>query len=464
VKELTFLPPRVLTIAGSDSGGGAGIEADIKTFAALGVHGLVALTAITAQNTTGVLGTIEVSPEMIRCQIDAVASDIGVDMAKTGMLYSSPIVEEVVSAIERHRIRLVVDPVMVSKSGDSLLQRSALRTLIEKLLPLAEAVTPNLSEAEALSRIKIASVEDSKVAGQRILDLGPKAVIVKGGHLPGSPVDVLCLKGQAPREYTAERINVTSTHGTGCTFSSALASYLALGDTLEESVKKARDFVRTAITYGLAIGKGVGPVDPTAGLRADAERFKTISMMEEALSIIESSHSLAILAPECQINIVMALPKPFSKGVESVCGVPGRLHTVGGRLVSAACPAFGASRHVANASLAAMEFSPQTRSAMNIRYSEEVISACRKAGFSIGSYERDLEPQDVKGAEGATTPWGVREAIRKAGMVPDVIYHRGDWGKEPMVLIFGPDPVAVAMKALRIAEGLKKSSPDLVKG
>ena len=458
MKELSYRPPRVLTIAGSDSGGGAGIEADIKTFAALGVHGMVALTAITAQNTVGVLGVHEVPAGMVKCQIDAVACDIGVDMAKTGMLYSSPIIAEVALAIERHKIPLVVDPVMISKSGDSLLRREALKTLIARLLPLADVVTPNLDEAQALTGINISSVEDSKAAGMRLLDLGPKAVVIKGGHLPGNPIDVLCIRGQIPKEYAADRIDAVTTHGTGCTFSSAIASFLAMGESIEESVRRAKEFMCFAISYGTAIGKGVGPVDPTASLRIDAERFHVISMMEEALSIVESSHSIALLAPECQINIVMALPKPFARGIGSVCGVPGRLHNVGGMLKAASCPTFGASRHVASATLAAMEFDPKTRSSMNICYSDEVLSSCRKAGFSVGSFERGAEPKEIKTTEGASTPWGIREAIRAAGFVPDVIYHRGDWGKEPMILVFGPDPVAVAMKALRIAEGLEQKS------
>lgn len=174
---------RVMTIAGSDSGGGAGIQADLKTFAALGVHGLVALTAVTAQNTIGVMGIHEVPVEMVRLQIEAIVKDIGVEVAKTGMLSSSPIIREVARAVKDYKLRVVLDPVMVAKSGADLLRREALGSLIKYLLPMAEVVTPNLSEAEAITGLRIANVKDSIRAGEAILDLGPKAVVVKGGHL-----------------------------------------------------------------------------------------------------------------------------------------------------------------------------------------------------------------------------------------------------------------------------------------
>jgi len=444
------LIPRVLTIAGSDSGGGAGIEADLKTFASLGVHGLVAVTAVTAQNTIGVLGVHDVPPQFVRLQIDAVVGDIGVDTAKTGMLSSPSIIREVARAASDYRLRLVVDPVMVSKSGAPLMRREAVTSLRERLLPLAEAVTPNLDEAEALSGLRICSVDDAIRAGGAILDLGPKAVVVKGGHLPGDAVDILCIRGMPPKTFHAGRLESGATHGTGCTFSSALAAYLAWGRTITDAVKGAKDFVSRAIAYGLHIGKGVGPVNPPAILQIDAERYRIISTMRDALAIIESSEVLACLSPEVQINLVMALPKHFARGPDDVCGVAGRISNVAGRLRAASCPAFGASRHMAAVVLAVMDADPSLRSAMNIRYSEGILEAARSLGLKVSSYDRRAEPQEVKLAEGASIPWGVREAIARLGAVPDIIFHEGDWGKEPMVNILGRDAVEVAMTALRI--------------
>jgi len=446
--------PRVLTIAGSDSGGGAGIEADLKTFAALGVHGLVAITAVTAQNTTGVSRIFELPAEMVRSQIEAVVGDIGVDYAKTGMLFSSAIINEIARAAIEFGLRLVVDPVMVAKSGAILLRKDALSSLKSNLLPLAEVVTPNLDEAELLTGLKISSVQDSITAGEEILKLGPKAAVIKGGHLPGEPVDVLCQKGKEPLQFYGARASSSSTHGTGCTFSSALAAYLATGSTVEDAVRSSKQFVYNAILYGLKIGKGVGPVNPMSNLEADAERHRICEKMSDAITILESSDSVTRLSPECQINIVMALPKPYAISIDAVCAVPGRIFNVAGHLKAAACPAFGASRHMAKVVLTAMEYDPSYRSAMNIRLSNEIIDACIRLGLSISSYDRKLEPKEVKSMEGGSVPWGVGEAIKSFGRVPDIIYHMGDVGKEPMINILGTDSVDVVMKAIKIGKSL----------
>jgi hydroxymethylpyrimidine/phosphomethylpyrimidine kinase len=443
-----------MTIAGSDSGGGAGIQADLKTFAALGVHGLAAITAVTAQNTIGVIGIYEVPVKMVRLQIEAIVKDIGVEVTKIGMLYSSPVIKEVARAVDDFSLRIVLDPVMVAKSGAVLLQREALDSLISDLLPIAEVVTPNIHEAEAITGLRITNVKDSIRAGEAILNLGPKAVVVKGGHLEGEAVDILCQKGKPPKEFSADRIKSTTTHGTGCTFSSAIAAFLAMDMTVEDAVKEAKEFVNRSIMYGLKIGKGMGPVDPTSNLRIDAERYRVMSRMHDAITLIESSEVLSPLSPECQINIVMALPTPYAKDIESVCGIPGRILNISGRLKAASCPVFGASRHVARAVLTAMAFDPRVRSAMNIRYSQDIISICKKLGLRIGFYDRKKEPRNLKVREGASIPWGIKTAIKKLGRVPDIIYHQGDLGKEPMIIMLGRDPVEIVMQSIKIGKKL----------
>jgi len=449
--------PRALTIAGSDSGGGAGVEADIKTFSSLGVHGMVAITAVTAQNTKGVSMILEMPADLVRAQIEAVVNDMGVDVAKTGMLYSPSIIKEVSGLAKSYGLRLVVDPVMVAKSGASLLKPDARATLISALIPLAEVVTPNIDEAEALTGIRISSVADSAVAGRRIIEMGAEAVVVKGGHLPGPPVDVLCLGDRDPMEFKGMRLNSSTTHGTGCTFSAALTAYLAKGLALEDAVRDAKEFVTTAIAFGLPLGKGTGPVEPMSQLRIEAERWRVISNMGDAISLLESADGLARLSPECQVNIAMSLPVPFAVDEDSVCGIPGRFYVVGGRLRASACPAFGASCHVARALLTAMKHGDHVRASMNIRCSKEVLAAARRLGFTLGTYDRKQEPPEVKAVEGASIPWGVAEAISRAGSVPDMIYHSGDIGKEPMVNIFGRDAVDVAVKAIRVSKLLESS-------
>ncbi len=252
--------PRALTIAGSDSGGGAGVQADLKTFAALGVYGMSAITALTAQNTVGVQGVLEIDPDFVSAQIRAVVSDIGVDVVKTGMLASGPIIARVAEDLRSLGIdRLVVDPVMVAKSGDPLLRADAVESLIRDLFPLALVVTPNLHEASVLTRLEVSDPESMREAARKIHDLGPRAVVIKGGHLPGRPMDLL-YDGRRFVELSNMRHDTPHTHGTGCTFASAIAAGLARGLALIDAVKEAKDYITGAIRQGLAIGKGHGPV------------------------------------------------------------------------------------------------------------------------------------------------------------------------------------------------------------
>lgn len=255
--------PRALTIAGSDSGGGAGIQADLKTFLALGVHGMSAITALTAQNTVGV-SAVHTSPLAFTTeQIKQVALDIGIDAAKTGMLASAEIVTEVAEAISEFAIEnLVVDPVFVSKNKDVLLAESAISALINKLFPLALVITPNLPEASGLLDRSVNTIEEMKDAAKALHEMGPRFVLVKGGHLEGDEATDILYDGSAMVELNAERIESPHTHGTGCTLSAAIAAYLAKGESPIDSITKGKEFVTGAIRYGLAIGKGHGPANP----------------------------------------------------------------------------------------------------------------------------------------------------------------------------------------------------------
>ncbi len=253
--------PRAMTIAGSDSGGGAGIQADLKTFAALGVYGSSVITAVTAQNTLRVTDVVELPVALVRAQIDAVAFDIGTDAVKTGMLSSAAIIEAVVEKIDEHGLgNLVMDPVMVAKSGDRLLREDAVAALRSLLLPRAVVVTPNIPEAEALTGRRIESVHDAKAAAEELVGMGARVAVVKGGHMDGPAIDVF-YDGEEYRAFTADRIATTSTHGTGCTFASAIAAGLAKGLSLEEAVAQAKEYVTEAIRANLEIGTGHGPLN-----------------------------------------------------------------------------------------------------------------------------------------------------------------------------------------------------------
>ena len=256
---------RLLSIAGSDSGGGAGVQADLKTFAALGCFGTTAITALTAQNTTGVRAIHAVPLDMLADQIDAVVEDIGVDAVKIGMLHSAPTIETVAAALDRHHLRqTVLDPVMAATSGAALIDPSAIAALVRLLFPRVLLVTPNLDEAAMLVGRLLHTEADMADAAQQMLDMGARAVLLKGGHRPGATVvDLLLQPGTPPQWLRAPRIATTNTHGTGCTLSSAIAARLALGDGLLQAVEQARDFVRGALAAGASVrtGAGSGPLN-----------------------------------------------------------------------------------------------------------------------------------------------------------------------------------------------------------
>lgn len=249
---------KALTIAGSDSGGGAGIQADLKTFSAFRVFGMSVVTAVTAQNSLGVQGVFDLPPEFVARQIDSVLSDFGADAVKIGMLSTAPIVEAVADGLRRWRPpRVVLDPVMIAKSGDPLLHPDARQALVRAVLPLADVVTPNLPEAAALAGIPVTTEADMEEAARRILALGPRHVLVKGGHLKESATDILW-DGRAFTRFTAARVDSPNAHGTGCTFSSAIAAGLALGRPLPEAIREAKAYVTAAIREGFQPGRGVG--------------------------------------------------------------------------------------------------------------------------------------------------------------------------------------------------------------
>lgn len=443
--------PCALTIAGSDSGGGAGIQADLKTFAALRVHGMSAITSITAQNTIAVTAIQDVNEEVIKAQIDAVVSDIGVDAAKTGMLHTKSIIHCVSKEIEEHGFPVVVDPVMIAKSGALLLKPEAIHSLINELLPLATVVTPNVMEAEKLSNIKIASLEDLKKSAKAISKLGPKAVVVKGGHIPirGKVIDILYHEGEF-KIFEAEYIETKTTHGTGCSFSAAIAAEIAKGKRIPEAVEVAKKFITQSIKYGLKIGKGHGPVNPMAMIFNEYEKYYVLNNIKEAIKVLERNPAFSSIIPESQSNLVMALP--YAVDENHVAGIPGRIVKVGNFAKASSCPEFGASHHVASTVLTAMKYDPSIRAGLNIKYSKEILEICEKLGLKISFYDRKLEPIDVKKIEGMSIKWGTEEAIKKIGKVPDLIYHTGDWGKEPMITILGKTATEVSKIAISIAE------------
>lgn len=438
---------RILTIAGSDSGGGAGIQADLKTITVLGGYGMSAITALTAQNTVGVQGVHPVPVDFIRMQMQSVLSDYGADGAKTGMLSTPEIVKAVAEQIRSFRIQLlVVDPVMVAKSGDVLLSRDARVTIKEELLPLAHVVTPNLPEAAELCGFPVEDIDTMRQAAREIHRLGPGHVLVKGGHLHGNAVDIL-FDGKDFLTFDAPRLSNRNTHGTGCTFSAALATFLAQGFTVPEATGMAKAFITRAIALGLDFGAGHGPTNHYAHVLRFKEREEVLSQLKEAVDTIVHK-PVGALIPEIRSNLGFALPGAL--GPDEVAAVPGRISQVGQWPVICRDPAFGASRHIAKVILAAMKHDPAMRSAMDIRYTEELVEICRKLGFLVAFFDRKDEPKEVKAREGSTLEWGTQRAIRDFGRIPDVIYDRGEVGKEPVIRVLGKTPGEVVKRVLMI--------------
>jgi len=460
VKVLTFNVmqfknkiPVAMTIAGSDSVGGAGIQADLKTFAALGVHGTTAITAITAQNTYSVTAIQEIDPSVVVKQIETVYEDTGIDAAKTGMLSNKDIISSVSKTIKKLSIPLVIDPVMVAKSGARLLKEDAIEVLIKELIPLAWVVTPNIPEAEIISGIKINSADDMELAAKKIFQrTNCKAVIVKGGHLNvEKSTDVIFYDGRIVR-IESDRIQTKNTHGTGCSFSAAIAAEISKGNDILTSIKRAKDFINYAIKYALPIGKGHGPVNPTSWLEIRANKLSVLENLRIAINILESEKLIANLVPEVQMNIGMALDSLYARSIEDVAAIPGRIVKIKDKVKSSSYPEFGASSHIARAILKAMEYDIRYKSAANIKYDELILEAAKRLGFSISYYDRKEEPEDLKNKEGATIPWGVEIAIKRLNHVPDIIYDKGDIGKEPIIKVFGYDSIDVANKLVKLAK------------
>lgn len=434
-----------MTIAGSDSGGGAGIEADLKTFAALGVFGTCAVTAITAQNTKGVYDIFPIPPRMVERQIEAVLEDIPVKAAKTGMLYSKEIMNVVAEAIDRHKLRVVVDPVFRAGTGDLLIREEDKEALIKVVVPRSFVVTPNKHEAEDIAQMKIKTVDDIKKAASSIARLGAKAVVVKGGHLGGANVtDVLYHDGKF-KTFTKPRVEVEA-HGGGCTFSAAIAAYLALDYGVMEAVTKAEEFMQNAIVFGLVVGKGRVPVNPMATLFNEAEKHRVLEDVSKAAKMIEDHLEFLPHMAEVGTQVAMALPYASTKG--HVAAVEGRIVKFVEKAKAVGCVKFGASDHVARIVLTAMKHDPSKRAALNLRYDQDLVEAFRKLGRVVSSFDRGLEPPEVKVMEGGTLVWGVEEAIKAVEGVPDVVYDLGEVGKEPMIRILGNSAMDVVEKAL----------------
>lgn len=445
----------VLTIAGSDSSGGAGIQADLKTFAAHGLFGRSVIASITAQNTSGVHDTFDLPEQVVEQQVRAVFGD-GVPAAvKTGMLGNEVLVDCVARMLKRYRVKnLVVDPVIRSSSGKSLLSAKGIEALKNKLLPLAKIVTPNLREAEILSGIRIKKPADRIRAAKAILKTGVKSVLITGGHLKGDPEDFF-YDGRKTVLLESKRLSKEDLHGTGCVLSAAIASGLAGGMNIADAVASAKTFIGTAILGGVRCGQGAPCVEPLSSLLQGRERMDLLRRVAIAEEIFKRER-IGNLIPEVQSNIGVGLE--HASNIDDVIGFPGRIVKVGDDIAIPAPPAFGASKHVARIVLTVMRHDPEKRAVMNIKFTEELLNICERLKFKIASFDRADEPKKIREIEGSSLEWGTENALSRYGKVPDIIYDRGGMRKEEMIRVIAGSIEDLVEKVLKIHRAYLKAS------
>ncbi|QKY20085.1 bifunctional hydroxymethylpyrimidine kinase/phosphomethylpyrimidine kinase [Halolamina sp. CBA1230] len=436
--------PVVLTVAGSDSGGGAGIQADLKTIGARGAFGASAITALTAQNTTGVRASERTDPELVREQIRAVNEDLGVDAAKTGMLADAEVAAAAADELEAAEFPVVVDPVVVAQSGDRLLSADGEEVVRDRLVPAATLVTPNAPEAELLTDVGVETPADAAEAGEALREMGADAALVTGGHLDGDEV-VDVFVGDEIREFRSRRVPDANSHGSGCTLSAAVAADLALGCDRFEAVANAESLLRRAVTHGLDIGEGVGPVHSLADLRARADAPRALDAVRETVRAFETPE-VAPLIPEVGTTVVVATTTATEPA--DVAASEGRLTRVPGGVRAPGGAAMGASSHVARLLLGVREHDSTVTAACNLRASDAVRAAVGEQ-LAVATVDRTAEPADAAG----TMDWVAERVLtRRDGDAPDAIVDGGAHGKEPMVRLLAPDAATLRERVLGLAE------------
>jgi hydroxymethylpyrimidine/phosphomethylpyrimidine kinase len=439
----------VLSIAGSDSSSGAGIQADLKTFSSLGTYGCTAITAITVQNTKNIFTVFPLPAEIVIKQVNSILNDIRIDAIKIGMVYDGIIINKIFKVLKNINIPLIVDPIFTSTSGKSLLKSEAINDLTKKILPLATIITPNINEAIQLSGIEINTKDDIVKSLIKIKKLGPKNVILKGGHLlSGKSIDTLIDEKLNIIEFSNSRIPIPESHGSGCNFSAALSSYIAQGYEISIACKFANEFINSVLKNLLYIGKGYPVTDTAISTSSSAFKFRVIDELSIAIKVLESLSGVGKLIPETQSNFVYAIPNASS--IREVAGIKGRIVRIDQQVKASSCIEFGASQHIASAVLSYMTIDPLMRSGFNIKYDKKIIKLL-ESFMKVSEYDRRLEPQKIKTKEGYTIQWGIKKAILKNKWVRG-IYHKGDIGKEPMVIMFGHHPGEIIEYLKKIIE------------
>lgn len=440
-----------LSIAGSDPSSGAGIQADIKTFSSLGVYGCSVITAITVQNTKEIIEIFPIPSEIVIKQIKAILEDIKIQSIKIGMVYDELIIAKIYDILKNENIPIIVDPIFTSTTGQNLIKPNAIQLFTQKLLPISTITTPNIKEAIKLSGINIDTKEDIKKALQKIKELGPKNVIIKGGGYYSSKdsIDTLIDENLHIKEYSNALLHIPENHGSGCNFSAALSAYISKGHEIPRACSMANQFVNMALQNLLYIGKGNPIVDTSITTSLESFKYQVIEKLAKAIKEIEEIKGIGKLIPETQSNFAFAIPN--ATNIMEVAGVKGRIVKLDETQVKASsCVEFGTSQHIASAVLSYMTINPTIRAGFNLKYDKKIIELLQSF-LKVSEYERQSEPAALKEQEGYTIPWGVKEALRREPNA-NVIYHKGAVGKEPMIIVFGQNPKEIIAHLKRIIE------------
>jgi len=422
----------VLSIGGSDPSSGAGIQSDIKTFENHGVYGLTVITAITSQNTKKISKILPISSDIIKSQLESVLNDFKIDAIKIGMLYDVSIIKAVHSMIKKQKCPIVVDPIIESTTKTILLKKSAIKDYKKMIIPLATIITPNKQEAKILS-----GTSSIQKAANVIQKLGAKNVIITGYNESKKNIEDFILEPKKDYILKGKKIEIIN-HGSGCNYSASIASSLALKRSIHDAAQHAKEYVFQSIKNSKKLGKGINIT------------YKKISEMQKELSnsIIDFQNikNNLKLIPECQTNFVFSKIKP--KKIDNVLGISGRLVKAGDKIIQVGELTYGGSQHVATAVIEVSKKFPEIRSAINIKYEPSLIVKAKKQGMKVISYDRKKESNNSKQKENSSISWGISSCLKSTK--PDMIYHKGDIGKEPMIIIFGTNPEQVVKKILLI--------------
>ena len=427
----------LLSIGGSDPSSGAGIQSDIKTFSALDAYGLTIITSVTGQNTSN-FGMIEtVSKNILKNQLESVISDFKIDGIKIGMVYNSEVIKIVHKYLKKLKIPIIVDPVIKSTTGGMLIEKAAIMDFKKFIIPLATIITPNKFEAEILTKMKINSKNTPEKIAKRIQVMGAKNVVITGVEIKNEKISDFVLEKNKKYYIVDEEISKIN-RGSGCIHSASVLYSIVKNKNIKKSLEFAKKSTLNSIKNSKKIGKGI--VITNMEESNETKLLNSINKFTEIKNIYKN-------IPECQTNFVYSKQKP--KSIKEILGISGRIVKSGEKVIVAGDLAYGGSKHVATALLTVNKKYSKIQSAINLKYKNETISKIKKLKLTTYDYDRNHEPKNVKNG-GSTIEWGIKNAIKNSKKPPDIIYHKGDFGKEPMIIVFAETPDIVVKKILKI--------------